>query len=236
VTTTLKVTDLNVYYGKSHALQGVSLEVKEGEVVALLGANGAGKTSTLRTISGLVKPTSGKIEFQGTDITGMAPDRIVAMGLIHVPQGRRVFPKMTVLENLEMGALLQHDRKVVEQDLEVVYELFPILAERKKQLAGTLSGGEQQMLAVARGLMGKPRLLMMDEPSMGLAPVIVAELFDKIEEISKTGVTILLVEQNAVMALSVTNRAYFLETGRITLTGNAKELLDSDLVAKAYLS
>ncbi|MGI6574795.1 MAG: ABC transporter ATP-binding protein [bacterium] len=236
MTTTLKVTDLNVYYGKSHALQGVSLEVKEGEVVALLGANGAGKTSTLRTISGLVKPTSGKIEFQGTDITGMAPDRIVAMGLVHVPQGRRVFPKMTVLENLEMGALLQHDRKVVEQDLEVVYELFPILAERKKQLAGTLSGGEQQMLAVARGLMGKPRLLMMDEPSMGLAPVIVAELFDKIEEISKTGVTILLVEQNAVMALSVTNRAYFLETGRITLTGNAKELLDSDLVAKAYLS
>lgn len=236
MTTTLKVTDLNVYYGKSHALQGVSLEVKEGEVVALLGANGAGKTSTLRTISGLVKPTSGKIEFQGTDITGMAPDRIVAMGLVHIPQGRRVFPKMTVLENLEMGALLQHDRKVVEQDLEVVYELFPILAERKKQLAGTLSGGEQQMLAVARGLMGKPRLLMMDEPSMGLAPVIVAELFDKIEEISKTGVTILLVEQNAVMALSVTNRAYFLETGRITLTGNAKELLDSDLVAKAYLS
>jgi branched-chain amino acid transport system ATP-binding protein len=236
VTTTLKVTDLNVYYGKSHALQGVSLEVKEGEVVALLGANGAGKTSTLRTISGLVKPTSGKIEFQGTDITGMAPDRIVAMGLIHVPQGRRVFPKMTVLENLEMGALLQRDRRVVEQELEMVYELFPILAERKNQLAGTLSGGEQQMLAVARGLMGKPRLLMMDEPSMGLAPVIVAELFDKIEEISKTGVTILLVEQNAVMALSVTNRAYFLETGRITLTGNAKELLDSDLVAKAYLS
>lgn len=236
MTTTLKVTDLNVYYGKSHALQGVSLEVKEGEVVALLGANGAGKTSTLRTISGLVKPTSGKIEFQGTDITGMAPDRIVAMGLIHVPQGRRVFPKMTVLENLEMGALLQRDRRVVEQELEMVYELFPILAERKNQLAGTLSGGEQQMLAVARGLMGKPRLLMMDEPSMGLAPVIVAELFDKIEEISKTGVTILLVEQNAVMALSVTNRAYFLETGRITLTGNAKELLDSDLVAKAYLS
>lgn len=231
----LRITDLHVHYGKSHALQGISLEIGEGEVVAILGANGAGKTTTLRTISGLVKPSNGKIEFMGRDITALSPDQIVKRGLIHVPQGRHVFPNMTVLENLEMGAFLRTDVEVAKSDLDMVYQLFPVLEERRKQLAGTLSGGEQQMLAVGRGIMANPKLLMLDEPSMGLAPVIVGEMYDRIQEITTTGVTILLVEQNATIALEVANRAYFLETGKITLSGKANELAGSDIV-KAYLA
>lgn len=230
----LKITELHVHYGKSHALQSISFEVAEGEVVALLGANGAGKTTTLRTISGLVKPTGGKIEFMSQDITNLAPHEIVNKGLIHVPQGRRVFPSMTVSENLEMGAFLRSDIETVKSDLDRVYGLFPVLKERRKQFAGTLSGGEQQMLAVGRGLMANPKLLMLDEPSMGLAPVIIEEMYERIQEIATIGVTILLVEQNATIALEVANRAYFLETGKITLSGKANELVGSDIV-KAYL-
>jgi branched-chain amino acid transport system ATP-binding protein len=231
----LKVSDLHVYYAKSHALHGINIEVNSGEVVALLGANGAGKTTTLWAISGLITPTTGKIEFAGQDITGLAPHKIVQLGLIHAPQGRRIFPQMTIYENLEMGALLFQDKRQIEEDCEKVYELFPVLSERKKQVAGTLSGGEQQMLAIARALMGRPKLLMMDEPSMGLAPVMITELYRKIDEISKSGITILLVEQNAAVAFEVASRAYFLETGNIVLSGETKNIEASDVV-KAYLN
>lgn len=230
----LSLDNLHVHYGKSHALQGITLEVEKGEVVALLGPNGAGKTTTLRSISGLVKPTKGRITFCGKDITGLPPELIVEMGITHVPQGRRVFPAMSVLENLEMGAFLRKDRKAIQEDLDIVYQIFPVLAERRRQLAGTLSGGEQQMLAVGRALMSRPKLLMMDEPSMGLAPVVVTEMYSKIEQIARTGVTILLVEQNAAMALEVSHRAYILETGKITLSGRVDELVGSDIV-RAYL-
>jgi len=230
----LKVSDLHVYYAKSHALQGISMEVNAGEVVALLGANGAGKTTTLWSISGLVKPAKGKIEFADQDITGLPPHKIVQLGLIHTPQGRRIFPQMTVYENLEMGALWFQDRNRIEEDCDKVCQLFPVLSERRKQVAGTLSGGEQQMLAIARALMSKPKLLMMDEPSMGLAPVMVTELYRKIEEVSKSGITILLVEQNATVAFEVASRAYFLETGTIVLSGETEKIETSDIV-KAYL-
>lgn len=235
MTAMLTLADLHVHYGKSHALQGINLEVTKGEVVALLGPNGAGKTTTLAAISGLVRPSKGRIEFRGNNITVAAPDRIVEMGLVHVPQGRRIFPQMTVLENLEMGAFIRKNKNDLAEDYEKVYRFFPILRERRKQLAGTLSGGEQQMLAVGRSLMSRPKLLMMDEPSMGLAPFAVVELYDKIREINLAGVTILLVEQNALMALEVATRAYFLETGKISPGHHTKDLMDSDIV-KAYLS
>lgn len=232
--TLLAVESLDVYYGKTCALRDVSLNVAEGEVVAVLGPNGAGKTTLLRTISGLIRPTSGRIVWQGEDIAASPPDKVVGLGIIHVPQGRRVFPNMTVQENLEMGLFLRRFRERPEDSLARVYALFPVLKERRRQLAGTLSGGEQQMLAIGRGLMGSPRLLMLDEPSLGLAPIMVETLYAKIAEIASSGVTILLVEQNAVRALGVARRAYFLEAGRVTLSGDASGLREQDVV-KAYL-
>lgn len=231
----LKINDINVYYGAIHAIKGISLEVNEGEIVTLIGANGAGKSTTLRTISGLLKPKTGTIEFEGKNIAGMAAQNIVKAGISQVPEGRRVFAEMTVMENLELGAFIRKDKDGIAQDLKKVFERFPRLEERKNQEAGTLSGGEQQMLAMGRALMSRPRLLLLDEPSMGLAPLLIKEIFSIIEDINKTGTTILLVEQNANMALSIANRAYVLETGRITLSGDAKELAASEDVRKAYL-
>lgn len=231
----LKINDINVYYGAIHAIKGISLEVNEGEIVTLIGANGAGKSTTLRTISGLLKPKTGTIEFEGKNIAGMAAQNIVKAGISQVPEGRRVFAEMTVMENLELGAFIRKDKDGIAQDLKKVFERFPRLEERKNQEAGTLSGGEQQMLAMGRALMSRPRLLLLDEPSMGLAPLLIREIFSIIEDINKTGTTILLVEQNANMALSIANRAYVLETGRITLSGDAKELAASEDVRKAYL-
>lgn len=231
----LKINDINVYYGAIHAIKGISLEVNEGEIVTLIGANGAGKSTTLRTISGLLKPKTGMIEFEGKNIAGMAAQNIVKAGISQVPEGRRVFAEMTVMENLELGAFIRKDKDGIAQDLKKVFERFPRLEERKNQEAGTLSGGEQQMLAMGRALMSRPRLLLLDEPSMGLAPLLIREIFSIIEDINKTGTTILLVEQNANMALSIANRAYVLETGRITLSGDAKELAASEDVRKAYL-
>ncbi|MCX7779409.1 MAG: ABC transporter ATP-binding protein [Negativicutes bacterium] len=231
----LKVDSINVYYGGIHALKGVSLEVREGEIVTLIGANGAGKSTTLRTISGLIKPKNGQIEFEGKNITGVPAHHIVSLGISQVPEGRRVFANMSVLENLELGAYLRQDAKGVEADMAQVFERFPRLAERKSQLAGTLSGGEQQMLAMGRALMSRPRLLLLDEPSMGLAPLLVKEIFAIIKDINAGGTTILLVEQNANMALSIADTAYVLETGRITLSGTAKELSQSEAIRKAYL-
>lgn len=231
----LKVTDLNVHYGAIHALKGLSFEVNQGEIVTLIGANGAGKTTTLHTISGLIKPTSGSITLNDKDIVVVKAHEVISMGMAQVPEGRRVFSKMTVQENLEMGAFLRNDKAEIEADLEGVYDKFPRLRERRKQLAGTMSGGEQQMLAMARALMSKPDIILMDEPSMGLAPILVQEIFNTIVEVNKQGVTVLLVEQNANMALSIADRAYVLETGNIVLEGNAKELLDHDDVKKAYL-
>lgn len=231
----LKIDDINVYYGAIHALKGISLEVNEGEIVTLIGANGAGKSTTLRTISGLLKPKTGKIDFQGKNIAGMAAQNIVKAGISQVPEGRRVFANMTVMENLDLGAFIRKDKDGIAKDLKMVFERFPRLEERKNQEAGTLSGGEQQMLAMGRALMSRPRLLLLDEPSMGLAPLLIREIFSIIEDINKTGTTILLVEQNANMALSIANRAYVLETGRITLSGDAKELAASESVKKAYL-
>lgn len=231
----LKIDNIDVYYGAIHALKGISLEVKEGEIVTLIGANGAGKSTTLRTISGLLKPKTGSITFLGQDIAGVRAHEIVKKGISQVPEGRRVFAEMTVMENLDLGAFVRKDKAGIQQDLKHVFELFPRLEERKNQSAGTLSGGEQQMLAMGRALMSRPKLLLLDEPSMGLAPLLIKEIFNIIVDINKSGTTVLLVEQNANMALSIANRAYVLETGRITLSGSAKELAASEDVRKAYL-
>ncbi|MGM9950213.1 MAG: ABC transporter ATP-binding protein [Lysinibacillus sp.] len=231
----LKINGIDVYYGNIQALRGVSLEVNDGEIVTLIGANGAGKSTLLKTISGLLKPKKGSIEYLGASIDGKPAQAIVKAGISHVPEGRRVFSNMTVEENLELGAYLRKDRDGIKKDLEHVYELFPRLFERRKQLSGTLSGGEQQMLAMGRALMSKPKLIILDEPSMGLAPLMVKNIFNIIEMVNKEGVTVLLVEQNANMALSVAHRAYVLETGSIVLSGTAKELQESEEVKAAYL-
>ena len=233
--TMLTINDINVFYGAIHAIKGVSLEVNEGEIVTLIGANGAGKSTILRTISGLLKPKTGSIQFVGQEIAGMPAHEIVKTGISQVPEGRRIFAEMSVLENLELGAFTRKDKDGIKADMELVFERFPRLKERIGQLAGTLSGGEQQMLAIGRALMNRPEMLLLDEPSMGLAPLVVKDIFDTIVEIIKGGTTVLLVEQNANMALSIAHRAYVLETGRITLSGDAKELAASDEVRKAYL-
>ena len=230
----LRVDDLHVYYGEIHALKGVTLEVRQGEIVALLGNNGAGKTTTLKTISGLLRPTRGTIALDGEPLVGVPPHDIVQKGIAHVPEGRRIFNRLTVRENLIMGAYLRSDAGVAD-DLDRVFALFPRLEERVSQVAGTLSGGEQQMLAIGRALMLTPRLLLLDEPSMGLAPVLVEQIFDTIAGINRQGTTILLVEQNAAMALSIAHRGYVLETGAIALTGTAAELSDNADVRRAYL-
>ena len=229
----LKIDELKVSYGGIEAVKGITFEVPERQIVTLIGANGAGKSTTLRTIAGLVKPASGRIHLQGEDITGLSPDKIVSRGITLVPEGRRVFPDLTVLENLKIGAYLRSDS--LDDDLKWVYDLFPRLQERSWQAAGTLSGGEQQMLAVGRALMSRPKIMMMDEPSLGLAPIVVRGIFDIIKEINKQGVTILLVEQNANMALKTADLGYVLETGRITLSGSGQELLTNEAVKKAYL-
>ena len=230
----LKVKDINVYYGKIHALKNVSFEVRPGEVVALIGANGAGKSTTLKTVSGMMHSRTGSIEFLGEDITHTPSHNLVYKGLAHVPEGRRIFQQMTVLENLEMGAYTQPPAGV-PRDLEMVYDLFPRLKERRSQVAGTLSGGEQQMLAMGRALMSHPKLLMLDEPSMGLAPILVEQIFDIIQDLNRKGSTILLVEQNAQMALSVAHRGYVMETGKIVATGSGAELIESPEIKRAYL-
>jgi len=231
----LKVNDIDVYYGHIHALKGVSLDVEEGEIVTLIGANGAGKTTLLNTLSGLLRPKNGTIEYMGKSIVGLPAQQIVRDGIIHVPEGRRVFTEMTVEENLLLGAFLRKDSQQVKKDLEKVYEIFPRLEERKKQQSGTLSGGEQQMLAIGRALMSKPKLLLLDEPSMGLAPILVQTIFEIIQEINNDGTTVLLVEQNAHMALSIADRGYVIETGKVVISGTSKELQESELVREAYL-
>lgn len=231
----LKVEGINVYYGNIQALKGVSLEINQGEIVTLIGANGAGKSTLLKTISGLLKPKQGQIIYEGQSIAGKAAQSIVKMGISHVPEGRRVFANMTVEENLDLGAYLRKDKVGIKEDFGKVFDLFPRLLERRKQLAGTLSGGEQQMLAMGRALMARPRLLILDEPSMGLAPLLVKTIFRIIEEINASGTTVLLVEQNAHMALSIANRAYVIETGRVVLSGTADELNSSEQVKMAYL-
>ena len=231
----LEIKDLNVHYGVIHAIQGISFTVNEGEIVTLVGANGAGKTTTLRTISGLNKATSGEILLEGKSITNLSAPQRVERGISQVPEGRRIFPTLSVLENLELGAFLRKDKATIKKDMENVYGRFPILGDRKKQMAGTLSGGEQQMLAMGRALMSRPRILLMDEPSMGLAPLLVREIFEIIQDINRTGTTILLVEQNANMALSIANRAYVIETGSIAISGTGEELIKSDAIQKAYL-
>jgi len=231
----LKVNEIDVYYGAIHALKQLSLEVEQGTIVTLIGANGAGKTTTLKTISGILRPKSGTVTYKGKDITKVAPEKIVSLGISQVPEGRRVFTEMSVLENLEMGAYLRKDKKAILNDMENVFVRFPRLKERRKQVAGTLSGGEQQMLAIGRALMAKPDLMLMDEPSMGLAPLLVKEIFEIIKDINSRGTTILLVEQNANMALSVADKAYVIETGEIVLQGTAEQLMKSDEVKKAYL-
>ncbi len=233
--TMLKINDINVFYGAIHAIKGASLTVNEGEIVTLIGANGAGKSTILRTVSGLLKPKSGTIEFEGKEIAGLPAHEIVKTGISQVPEGRRIFAEMSVQENLELGAFTRTDKDGVREDMEMVFNRFPRLKERIGQLAGTLSGGEQQMLAMGRALMSRPRLLLLDEPSMGLAPLLIREIFTIIQDINKTGTTVLLVEQNANMALSIAHRAYVLETGRITLSGDARELAASEDVKKAYL-
>ncbi|ABP67524.1 ABC transporter related protein [Caldicellulosiruptor saccharolyticus DSM 8903] len=231
----LKVNEIDVFYGAIQALFSVSLEVKKGEIVTLIGANGAGKSTLLKTISGLIRPRTGSIYFEDIDITKKSSMEIVKLGISHVPEGRRVFPEMTVLENLELGAYLRKDKQGIKEDLKKVFERFPRLYERKNQLAGTLSGGEQQMLAIGRALMSRPKLLLLDEPSMGLAPILVTEIFKIIKEINSQGTTILLIEQNAHMALSIADRAYVIETGRIVLSGEAKDIAANPEVKKAYL-
>ncbi len=231
----LEVKDLQVNYGVIPALKGISFEVDEGEVIALIGANGAGKTTTLRTVTGLIEPAAGSIVYDGKDITHLPADKIVSMGMAHVPEGRRVFPDMTVLQNLMLGAFTRKDPAEKQESLEIVYEHFPRLKEREKQLAGTLSGGEQQMLAMGRSLMSRPKILLMDEPSMGLSPILVNEIFLIIEKVSKDGTTVLLVEQNAQKALNIADRAYVLETGSISTSGPASELRNDDAIRKAYL-
>lgn len=231
----LEVKDLEVYYGMIQAIKGISFEVNKGEVIALIGANGAGKTTTLHTITGLLSPKKGSVMFEGKDITKIPAHKIVSMGMAHVPEGRRVFADLSVYENLKLGAYTRKDKENLNKDLESIYERFPRLAERKNQSAGTLSGGEQQMLAMGRALMSKPSIILMDEPSMGLSPILVNEIFDIIESISKSGTTVLLVEQNAKKALSIADRAYVLETGKIVTSGKASELLEDDSIKKAYL-
>lgn len=231
----LEIEGLHVYYGAIHAIKGISFKVEPGKIVTLIGANGAGKTTTLSTIAGLIKPRRGKIVYNGQEIQGLPPHAINRMGICLVPEGRRIFPNLTVMENLMMGAYNRKDKNGVKQDLEWVFSLFPRLAERKNQLGGTLSGGEQQMLAISRGLMSRPKVMMMDEPSLGLAPILVEEVFEIIKKINKEGVTILLVEQNAVGALKISDYGYVLETGNITLEGHSKELLANEQVKKAYL-
>jgi branched-chain amino acid transport system ATP-binding protein len=231
----LEVKDLQVYYGVIQALKGISFEVNQGEVIALIGANGAGKTTTLQTLTGILSPKAGSILFEGKDITKIPAHKIVEMGMAHVPEGRRVFADMSVYENLLMGAYTRKDKNEIQESLAGVYKRFPRLEERKNQRAGTLSGGEQQMLAMGRALMSKPSIILMDEPSMGLSPIFVNEIFNIIEEVSKSGTTVLLVEQNAKKALSIADRAYVLETGSITLSGKAEELLHDESVQKAYL-
>lgn len=231
----LRVEDLNVHYGAIHAIHGVSLEVNQGEIVSLIGANGAGKTTVLQTISGLKKATSGAVTLEGQDLFAIEPQKILRLGMAHVPEGRRIFSEMTVLENLEMGAFIRNDSEQVEKDMEGIFVYFPRLKERARQLAGTLSGGEQQMLAIGRALMSNPKILLMDEPSMGLSPLLVKEIFRIIKQLNETGMTILLVEQNAKMALSIANRAYVLETGDVVMSGDAKAMLQNDKVRKAYL-
>ena len=231
----LKVTDLEVYYGMIKAIKGISFEVNQGEVIALIGANGAGKTTILHTVTGLIQPKHGKIEFEGNDITKTPAHKIVSMGMAHVPEGRIVFAQLSVYENLKMGAYTRKDKNEIEDTLATVYKRFPRLEERKNQMAGTLSGGEQQMLAMGRALMSHPKIILMDEPSMGLSPIFVNEIFDIIQEVSASGTTVLLVEQNAKKALSIADRAYVLETGNIVLDGDAKELMNNDSIKKAYL-
>ncbi|MDF2524126.1 MAG: livF, partial [Clostridiales bacterium] len=224
----LEIKNINVHFGVIHAIKGISLTVNEGEIVTLIGANGAGKTTTLRTVSGLKKPTSGEILLDGKNITNTSARERVQMGISHVPEGRRVFSTMTVLENLELGAYLRRDKEEILKDLKMVYDRFPILSDRKKQAAGTLSGGEQQMLAIGRALMSRPKILFLDEPSMGLAPILVQEIFSIIKDINKAGTTILLVEQNASMALQIANNAYVMETGTIVLSGTGSDLMQSE--------
>ena len=231
----LEVKDLQVYYGMIHAIKGVSFYVNEGEIIALIGANGAGKTTILHTITGLLAPKGGQVVFEGKDITKTPAHKIVELGMAHVPEGRRVFAQLSVYQNLKMGAYTRSDKNEIEESLEMVYKRFPRLEERKNQMAGTLSGGEQQMLAMGRALMSKPRIILMDEPSMGLSPILVNEIFDIIQSVSASGTTVLLVEQNAKKALAIADRAYVLETGKISLDGNAKDLLNDDSIKKAYL-
>lgn len=231
----LEVKDLNVYYGVIRAIKGISFEVNEGEIVTLIGANGAGKTTTMQSVMGLIKPRSGSVVYQDKNITGMSAHGIVKMGMTQVPEGRRVFSELTVYENLLMGAYTVKDGKKMKKDIEQVYELFPRLCERKNQVAGTLSGGEQQMLAMGRAIMSHPKLLMLDEPSMGLSPLLVDQVFDIIRHFHKTGTTILLVEQNANKSLAISDRAYVLENGRITMSGTGRELMASEEIKKAYL-
>lgn len=231
----LEVKDLQVYYGMIQAIKGISFEVNQGEVIALIGANGAGKTTILHTVTGLIAPKAGQILFEGQDITKTPAHKIVSMGMAHVPEGRRVFAQLSVYDNLKMGAYTRKDKNEIEESLEMVYKRFPRLEERKNQMAGTLSGGEQQMLAMGRALMSKPKIILMDEPSMGLSPIFVNEIFDIIQEVSAGGTTVLLVEQNAKKALSIADRAYVLETGNITLDGDAKVLMNDDSIKKAYL-
>jgi len=231
----LEVNDLNVYYGSIHAIKNISFEVNEGEIITLIGANGAGKTTTMHAISGLIKPKSGEINFCANDLLSTDAYKIPKLGLAQVPEGRRIFAKMTVLENLEMGAYIREDKSNLNKDFEMIFERLPRLKERRKQAAGTLSGGEQQMLAIGRALMSKPKMLLLDEPSMGLSPILVQEIFSIIKDVNKSGVTVLLVEQNAKMALNIANRAYVLETGTIVMAGNADELSNDSQVRKAYL-
>ena len=231
----LEIQDIRVNYGMINAIKGISFSVDKGEVIALIGANGAGKTTTLHTISGLLRPKSGQILFNGLDITKVQPHKIVSMGIAHVPEGRRVFSQLSVMDNLKMGAFTRSDAKEKEETLETVFSRFPRLKERMNQAAGTLSGGEQQMLAMGRALMRRPQIILMDEPAMGFSPLLVAEVFDIIQSISKSGTTVLLVEQNAKKALSIADRAYVLETGKIVLSGNATDLINDDSVKKAYL-
>jgi branched-chain amino acid transport system ATP-binding protein len=231
----LEIKNIDVHYGGIHALKGISFTVNDGDIVTLIGANGAGKTTTLRTVSGLKKPTNGEILLDGKNITHTSAQDIVRLGISHVPEGRRIFPTMTVLENLELGAYLRRDKDGIAKDLKMVYERFPRLADRRKQAAGTLSGGEQQMLAIGRALMSRPRILFLDEPSMGLAPLLVQEIFNIIKDINSSGTTILLVEQNASMALQIADYAYVIETGSIVLSGTGAELMQSEDIKKAYL-
>ncbi len=231
----LEVKDLHVHYGMIEAIKGINFEVNKGEVIALIGANGAGKTTTLHTITGLLSPSKGEVLYEGKDISKIPGHKIVSLGMAHVPEGRRVFAQLSVYENLLMGAYTRKDKEEIQKTLRMVYDRFPRLEERKNQMAGTLSGGEQQMLAMGRALMSHPSIILMDEPSMGLSPIFVNEIFDIIQQVSKTGTTVLLVEQNAKKALSIADRAYVLETGKIVLSGDAKVLMNDDSIKKAYL-